>query len=631
MSHDFQAWSDELQKFHSAIERLRPLGDSIGVDTPTGSQWYELLLQKLLPQLSGSPLLVVGVVGGTNIGKSAIFNQLAQENASGVSPLAAGTKHPVCLLPESCDDPAMLARLFPVFKTVRWTSAEDALGETDENLLFYRVSKSIPERLCVLDTPDVDSDMPVNWDRARSIRQVSDVLIAVLTQQKYNDAAVKQFFREAVAADKPIVIVFNQCDLDADREYWPKWLDTFCSETGCSAPEEINGSTKPKRKSKSGTGADSDSLSKRPELVYVVPMDRKAADERQLKFYKVDKNGQGEPRLTSGLSEELARFEFDRIKLRTLRGAMDCICDPRQGAADYLEQIRRRSDQFHEAYESIAVSSLIKIEWPALPSKVLIPELRAWWDEGRPEWSKKIHGAYRWLGEAIVKTAKVVVGSSSSGNINPEELMHEREKKAVLASVEHLFDELDRIEHIGNDILKKRLGDLLRGETRQKTLDRLKEDYEKLPTIDRDYRDFIRNELDAMRADYPKVMTWLRAADQIFAVSRPAITLSLIGFGIPDILAPGQLAIDVAITGGLASGNEALFSGTGAGMRQAIARLFNRLQGEYAKTRATWLSDWIGREIMGNLYKELQEGATVTENDAYQTARNSLGRLVTFR
>ena len=47
----------------------------------------------------GDVPLVAAVVGGTNIGKSAVFNQLAGDNASAVSPLAAGTKHPVCLGP----------------------------------------------------------------------------------------------------------------------------------------------------------------------------------------------------------------------------------------------------------------------------------------------------------------------------------------------------------------------------------------------------------------------------------------------------------------------------------------------------------------------------------------------------
>ncbi|NIO14098.1 MAG: hypothetical protein GTO03_10110, partial [Planctomycetales bacterium] len=59
------------------------------------------------------------------------------------------------------------------------------------------------------------------------IRQAADVLVAVLTQQKYNDAAVKRFFRAAVEADKPILVVFNQCNLVSDAAYWPQWLATF--------------------------------------------------------------------------------------------------------------------------------------------------------------------------------------------------------------------------------------------------------------------------------------------------------------------------------------------------------------------------------------------------------------------
>ena len=85
---------------------------------------------------------------------------------------------------------------------------------------------------CCSTHPDVDSDVTVNWRRARAVRQVADVILAVLTQQKYNDATVKQFFREAVAADKPIVVLFNQCHVEGDRDYWPRWLATFREETG---------------------------------------------------------------------------------------------------------------------------------------------------------------------------------------------------------------------------------------------------------------------------------------------------------------------------------------------------------------------------------------------------------------
>ena len=244
---------------------MEPQAAAAGVRPPTGQEWFELLRNKLLAQLDLPPLLVVAIVGGTNIGKSVIFNHLAGEVASASSPLAAGTKHPVCLAPPELADPALLGRLFEPFTLQAWQSPQDPLADTPENRLFWRIGPTMPSRLLLLDAPDVDSDVTVNWQRARAIRQAADVLVAVLTQQKYNDAAVKQFFRAAVEAEKPIVVVFNQCELAADRDYWPRWLTTFCQQTGA-----------------------------RPELTYVVPYDRRAAGELRLPFYALEK-GIGSP------------------------------------------------------------------------------------------------------------------------------------------------------------------------------------------------------------------------------------------------------------------------------------------------------------------------------------------------
>ena len=209
--------------------------------------------------MNGPPLLIVAVVGGTNIGKSVIFNHLAGETASAATPLAAGTKHPVCLVPPGCGDPALLARLFEQFELHAWQSADDPLSDAAADNIYWRVGRNVPPRLVLVDAPDVDSDVTVNWQRARAVRQTADVLIALLTQQKYNDAAVKQFFRAAVEADKPIIVIFNLCDLEADRDYWPQWLARFRAETGA-----------------------------KPELIYMVPSDRAAAKELRLPFYRLD-------------------------------------------------------------------------------------------------------------------------------------------------------------------------------------------------------------------------------------------------------------------------------------------------------------------------------------------------------
>ena len=113
-----------------------------------------------------------------------------------------------------------------------------------------------PPNLVLLDTPDVDGAIPVNWDRARLISHAADVLIAVLTQQKFNDAAVRRFFREAAEADKTILVVFNMVEWPEDHEHCPRWLQTFCKGTGAM-----------------------------PAHVYAVSRDRAAARDNRLTFH----------------------------------------------------------------------------------------------------------------------------------------------------------------------------------------------------------------------------------------------------------------------------------------------------------------------------------------------------------
>ena len=288
---DYATWSERIRQFEAALAELERAAKAVGVEPADGQGWCDLLRVKLLPQLNTPPLLIVGVVGGTNIGKSVVFNHLAGEVASAVSPLAAGTKHPVCLVPPGMDDLNTLEKLFESFELKAWQSAEDALVECDENRLFWRTGQNVPQKLLLIDAPDIDSDAVVNWERAKAIRQSADVLIAVLTQQKYNDAAVKRFFREAVRADKPVIVVFNQCDLEADRPYWPEWLATF----------------------RAHTGAD-------PDLVYVIPQDRAAAEGLGLPFFDVGTDGHGAPENGANLRDELAALHFDAVKIRTFQG-----------------------------------------------------------------------------------------------------------------------------------------------------------------------------------------------------------------------------------------------------------------------------------------------------------------------
>ena len=79
MADDFQGWAEHVKRLHRALLALEPLGIGVGADALLGQEWFELLRNKLVPQLETEPVLVVSVVGGTNIGKSVLFNKLAGE------------------------------------------------------------------------------------------------------------------------------------------------------------------------------------------------------------------------------------------------------------------------------------------------------------------------------------------------------------------------------------------------------------------------------------------------------------------------------------------------------------------------------------------------------------------------
>ena len=439
-SPSYHAFADQVRCLAAALSALEPSAAAVGLAPPAGQEWFDLLQRKLLAQLDVPPLLIVAVVGGTNIGKSVIFNNLAGEVASAVSPLAAGTKHPVCLVPPGKDDPALLARLFPSFTLHAWQSPDDPLEDAAENRLFWRSGALVPPRLLLLDAPDVDSDVTVNWERARAIRQAADVLVAVLTQQKYNDAAVKQFFRAAVEADKPILVIFNLCHWEEDRAAWPAWLATFCQQTGA-----------------------------RPELVYAAPYDRQAAEDLRLPFYRLAAGPRRDPEADVGrlpaasLRDDLASLHFDAIKVRSFRGAVTRVLDPRRGVPAYLAAIRAAAGEFSAAAAALSATEMARVAWPALPAGVLVDEIQRWWDAGRSPWSRQVHGFYRVLGRGATWPLRVAWQSLAAPPAAPLDAFRRREHDAIVLAVEKLLDELERLSRVGNETLRPRLARLLGG------------------------------------------------------------------------------------------------------------------------------------------------------------------------
>lgn len=611
MTDDFRRWGAQVRRLFVAWENLEARVESLGLAPEREAEWRSLLEHKLLPQATGEPWLIAAVVGGTNIGKSAVFNHLAGEVASAVSPLASGTKHPVCLVPPGFAEPELLARLFPGFELIPWHDPDQAQVASDEHRLFWREGRNLPPGLVILDSPDIDSDAEVNWQRADQIRQTADVLIGVLTQQKYNDATVKRFFRKAAEAAQPIVVVFNQCDLTLDREAWPTWLATFCGETGA-----------------------------RPPWVYVCPYDRPAALAGKLPFYPVGAEGREPPGAARTLRDDLATLEFSRIKLQTLQGAMSRVLDPARGAPATLDRWRRQAAEFQEAAEALSTEQLVHAYWPALPARRLVDEVRLWWDEQRSPWSRRVHGFYRTVGDKLLVPVRAAWQAVAGAPAEDDASFALAERGVVVRAVEDLLAQLERLARLGNATLRPRLEARLGGDARAQLLSRIQASHAELVPIDDDYRRFIQSELDRWSRDNERAVAWLRSLDHVSAFARPAITVTLAvsGWVVAGNLVheaavqaaahtAGQLATEAAITGGIAGGGEVLVGTTGEGLRRAAGQLFRRLQDRYAQERAQWLAGWLERELLGDLLRELRAGAELPASEPYREAVAALGAL----
>ncbi len=606
-------FAELARRFDTGLWELAPVVERLGLPAAATREWAAVLERKLLPQLGAEAFLIVAVTGGTNIGKSVVFNHLAGFRASASSPLASGTKHPVCLVPDGFPERHDLPALFPSFRLVEWSEAAQALGETPEHLLFWRTHPDVPPNLLLLDTPDIDSDALVNWERADAVRQSADVLIAVLTQQKYNDAAVKQFFRNAAAEDKAVVAVFNQCELPDDRTYVPLWLKTFTTETGV-----------------------------RPEAVFLAENNRKTAEAIALEFFELfGSETVQETRLGPGvkLQEVFARLKFASIKLRTVRGALAYVVDPVRGAPAFLREVRSRSGEFRAAADLLTAHELAEVEdWPVPPTNVTIAAVRAWWSARRQGWSKTVHGVYDTVGSSLwwpVSTARDWWAGGPPPD--PWDAYREQEWAAIVRAVGKVYGRLEWLTELGNPLLKSRLEQLLAGTSRTALLRELETAHRAVPFPEL-LEATVVHELQSFQSENPQLFGLLKRLDEATAAARPAlsIVLGVTGVGLPLGEAAAQFASqglihaamhvvgDVAAGTAVATVGETAISSTASSTAGYLQSKFHRLQEAFTARRAAWLAEQLHTHVLGKLTLDLEANASVCQTSVFTDLVNCL-------
>jgi hypothetical protein len=565
----FSAWAGRVAELCGLVERLEPLARDLGAADPVTTDWHGALFGKLRPQVAREPLLVAAVCGGTNTGKSVITNTLVGAEISRSVPEAARTLHPVASLPAGVAARTDLAALFPGFRPVAWRDEDDALDPTAADVLVWREDPGgrQPPRLVVLDTPDIDGTLRENWHRAEIVRNAADVVVAVLTQQKYNDAAVREFFSAAVAAGKTVIVVFNMVDWPRQRERLAGWLGTFRAETGAV-----------------------------PAAVYAAPYDADAAAEGRVTLVPLEElaaDGQA-----IGLAERLAAADFDRIKRRSMQGALAVVLEPKQGLAAWLDGLDRAAAGWRDAKRVLEQEARVRVELPTSPQHIVWDEIWAWLEPRRSTVDLFVSGGYRILGRGVSWAARRL-GLARA----PEERQEDFAARELEALKQALADFVDRLTAAcdRDPRLAAQLGQRLVAANRPEWFSDLERRHAALPLVSADYRAFVRAELDRFAAENPGMVQAILTGLTVGSVARPVMTLALIGAGAAAVPAAAGTAgglsvlvhhiVDVGASVAVPLAGEGAVAAASTGIRPLLERLFARWSAERGRVLAETLHD----------------------------------------
>lgn len=607
----FSEFSELAIEFDRVVRPLTLIVERCGVETPENEDWYKLLFHKLASQIGDNASLIVSIMGGTNTGKSMIFNHLVGGHCSGVDYRASGTKHPVCVVSGSISNPLeILQRNFGnKFNFVEWSSSEQSLETADMWQFFWKVDENLTDRILVLDTPDIDSDSELNWARSREVRHPADVVIAVLTGQKYNDAAVRRFFREAAEASKPIIVIFNMVKFESDREHITVWLNQFCEETKSV-----------------------------PIAVLVVPFDESKASSLQLPFYRVEQSGNVTDEIVD-LRQQITELHFERIKSQTIRGAINVITDETSGLPLFLRRIEFAAGQFEKALEAIEqAEEKIEIKWPAIPIKILAEEMQQWWHEKkRPRWARRINYLYDKAGRILVypfiKLRNFIVGRifrfNEKSEVSEDKLLQhfkESEENAVVIFIETVFNRLECLSKTDNLVLKKETASLLTGNKREEVLEQAKSVLEKLEPLETDFRAVFRKNLEVWPEKNIKKTKIGILLDKVLTIMRPLITAALIIGGwklIGGVIT--ELWIKLIVTVVIAVCGEVFIYSISQRLKFWLAgKLFKNVRKEFTLSRSKKFDKSFSNELWSEVINRLQVGASVVNSQEFQNCRSCL-------
>ena len=204
--------SKDLQNKLRAISPLA--GSRLGDDLSDRLEFLRRLFDaKIVHEIEGSfegPLVIV-IAGGTNVGKSEVFNALCGREVSLPDPRAGRTRRPAVFADRSATEAIADPNFLKGYDRMELIEPEDLHQATTGRPCFHYSLRKAPDKkgLIFIDSPDIDSNRLDNLASATHLLAASDVIVFVTSPSKYNDEACVSFLDKTLDIGREIFVVFN--------------------------------------------------------------------------------------------------------------------------------------------------------------------------------------------------------------------------------------------------------------------------------------------------------------------------------------------------------------------------------------------------------------------------------------
>jgi len=219
---------DNLAALHEHVSRLKFIrGTSAHRRRRVEIEGIQRLLEvKIVPEIRSGLAgpLIIGILGGTNTGKTSVLNALVGERLGDVDVRACHTHVARVFVHEQYRALLMdRERFFPgrPRDTGGGEPAADDAARRRLRLHFHDRKGEFWRRIALLDSPDIDGNLPEHHAFARELLYLSDVVLFVTDPIKYNDEACAAFVRSAVEVGRCLLFIINKHDPAAPiRDAW---------------------------------------------------------------------------------------------------------------------------------------------------------------------------------------------------------------------------------------------------------------------------------------------------------------------------------------------------------------------------------------------------------------------------